>query len=406
MPYDYSWLNQPKEVAERLLLDVASRIQLTQSLHDQAVTNYNALSQWVDEGDHELAGLVTEIYPSGSFAIGAAILGQVRKDQHDVDAVIELDLPLDSDPEYVLTALYKAVRREPGSRYYDRTTLQSRCVTVTYEDGRTVDLMPAVRITSLPERVVQIFHWNEDKGESYHKEVNPKGFAAYFKSQIVLSEAFERRFADRMAVMAKAETQPMPDYEPLSAKAPRLVAVQLIKRNRNLLWRNRERSQSYRKPPSVIKAALAIPQSRASDYLIDETIDLAITIRSAIVAADRSGQLIEVHNPAWYPDIFTDRWPESRDAQRRYAADLQVMIADLTKLRDRDLTSAERLRILRAHFGETPAEYAFDQYGRSMEKARSEGRTTVAPSGRVAILTSSATSLPKRTNFGGEPPCP
>ncbi len=170
------WLNNSKEVAERLLLDTASRIQLTPTQHEEAVRNYDALSEWVDEGDHELSGLVTDIYPSGSFGIGAAILGQVRKDQHDVDVVLELDLPLNSDPEFVLTSLYEAVRREPGTRYYDMTTLQSRCVTVTYKDGRTVDLMPAVRIQGRPERVVQIFHWNAEKREFLSQGGKPQGF--------------------------------------------------------------------------------------------------------------------------------------------------------------------------------------------------------------------------------------
>lgn len=403
MPLDFLWLNDSKEVAERLLLDTASRIQLSRTQHEEAVRNYNALSVWVDEGDHKLSGRVTDIYPSGSFAIGAAILGQVRKDQHDVDVVIELDLPLNSDPQFVLTSLYDAVRREPGSRYCDMTTLQSRCVTVTYKDGRTVDLMPAVRIKGRPERVIQIFHWNEETGESYHKEVNPKEFAKHFKDSLVYSRTFEKRFSDRMSVLAKAETQPMPNFEPLEAKAARQVALQLIKRKRNLMWRSTARKAKFRQPPSVVKAALAIPQWRASDYLIDETIDLAKTICDAIDAAEKQTAVLEVRNPAWHPDIFTDRWPENREAQRMFARDLRVLIHDLRRLRDEDLAPAEKLRILKEHFGETPANYAFNAYGKAQESTRSQGRTRVSSSGRIDVLAAGATSFPKRTNFGGDP---
>lgn len=401
MPLDFLWLNDTKEVAERLLLDTASRIQLSLTQHEEAERNYRALSEWVDAGDHALSGLVTDIYPSGSFGIGAAILGQVRKDQHDVDVVIELALPLHMDPKYVLTSLYNAVKREPGSRYHDMTTLQSRCVTVTYKDGRTVDLMPAVRIAGHPERVVQIFHWNEETGESYHKEVNPKEFARYFRDGLTYSRTFETRFSDRMIALAKAETAPMPEYEPMDAKAPRQVALQLIKRKRNLVWRRLDRKEKFRQPPSVVQAALAVPQTSASDYLIDETIDLAETIRNAIVASDRSGELLEVRNPTWYPDVFTDRWPESREAQRLFAADLNGLIQDLRRLRDHNLSPAERLEILKEHFGETPANYAFDVYGRAQERARAQGRTQVSSAGKVGIISGAAASLPKRTNFGG-----
>lgn len=403
MPLDFLWLNDSKEVAERLLLDTASRIQLSRTQHEEAVRNYDALSEWVDEGDHELSGRVTDIYPSGSFAIGAAILGQVRKDQHDVDVVIELDLPLNSDPQFVLTSLYEAIRREPGSRYYDMTTLQSRCVTVTYKDGRTVDLMPAVRIKGRPERVIQIFHWNEETGESYHKEVNPKEFAKHFKDNLVYSKTFEKRFSNRMSVLAKAETQPMPNFEPMATKATRQVALQLIKRKRNLMWRSTARKSKFRQPPSVVKAALAIPQWKASDYLIDETIDLAKTICDAIDAAEKQASVLEVRNPTWHPDVFTDRWPESREAQQMFAADLRILIHDLCRLRDEDLTPAEKLRILKEHFGETPANYAFNAYGKAQESARSQGRTKVSSSGKVGILAASVASLPKRTNFGGDP---
>lgn len=402
MPDDYFWLNTPKEVAEQLLVDVAASIQLTPTQYKQAVQNYNALSQLVNEGDHYLAGHVTDIYPTGSFAIWAAILGLVRADQHDVDAVIELDLPLDTDPKIVLSALFNAIRGKPGSRYYDKTTLQSRCVTVTYEDGRTIDLMPAVRIWRHPHRVLQIFHWNAERGESYHKEVNPKGFADLFNTQIGTSRAFEKRFVQRMLLLEKAATEPLPDYQPLTVKAPRLVALQLIKRNRNIRWRQRDR-KDLRQPPSVGLAALSLQQAAGSDYLIDETIDLANTIYNAIVAADRSGHTLEIQNPAWLPDLFTDRWPESREAQRIFAADMRELSGDLVKLRDQQLSAADRQNILKRHFGEIPTKFAFDEYGRFQENARAAGRTSVSQAGRVSILPATAVSLPKRTNFGGNP---
>jgi hypothetical protein len=45
-------------------------------------------------------------------------------------------------------------------------------VTVTYDDGTKVDLMPIARIPG-PEKAGQLFHFKEENGESYHKPVNP-----------------------------------------------------------------------------------------------------------------------------------------------------------------------------------------------------------------------------------------
>ncbi len=48
----------------------------------------------------------------------------------------------------------------------------SRCVTVEYSDGTTVDLMPIARISG-PDRAGHLFHYKHETGESRHKRVNP-----------------------------------------------------------------------------------------------------------------------------------------------------------------------------------------------------------------------------------------
>src|SRR2546421_355097 len=82
-----------------------------------------------------LEGLVTECYPSGSFATGTAIASRVAKDQHDVDVVMEIDVAADAAPSIMLEALFNAINGEPGSRYHGKVTQNSRCVTVEYGDG-------------------------------------------------------------------------------------------------------------------------------------------------------------------------------------------------------------------------------------------------------------------------------
>lgn len=72
--------------------------------------------------------------------------------------------------------MYKAIKGEEGIRYFDYLIEKnSRCVTVTYPDGVTVDLMPVVRIDGTPEPVATLLHYKPDTGERYHKEINPKG---------------------------------------------------------------------------------------------------------------------------------------------------------------------------------------------------------------------------------------
>ena len=86
--------------ADALLMDVARRIRLSKTKYETAETNFRALCQHVDREGSPLQGKVVECYPSGSFATGTAIASRVAKNQHDVDVVIELDVPSDRQALY------------------------------------------------------------------------------------------------------------------------------------------------------------------------------------------------------------------------------------------------------------------------------------------------------------------
>lgn len=395
-------LHGAADAAEHVLMDVASKIQLTPTQHDEAERNYKSLAQWVDAPGSPLENKVRDISPSGSFAIGAPILGQVKKQQHDVDTVISLDLPLNSDPASVLDLLYRSVRREPGSRYYDKVRLNSRCVTVTYEDGRTVDLMPVVRVPFTPSTVSQLFHHKAEAGESYHKEVNPKGFAEKFIDSVALSEAFAKSYRGRRVLLEKAATAPFPAHQELDQKAPRIVALQLLKRSRDIAYR-KDDHRGLRSPPSVVLAALAIEVPQGSDRLIDETLLIARHVLARLRTASAAKQCIVVANPAWPADEFTDRWPGTLQNQNVYIRDLAALVTDLERLNSEDMDFDVMRALLQRQFGETAAGFAVEQLGESYGRHRSSGRTAINTAGKLGIVPASMPAVAKRTPFGGDP---
>jgi hypothetical protein len=89
---------------DAMLMDVARRIQLTKTKHELAETNFRALCDYVDREGSPLENKVIECYPSGSFATGTAIASRVAKDQHDVDVVMEIDVPANTAPSVMLGA--------------------------------------------------------------------------------------------------------------------------------------------------------------------------------------------------------------------------------------------------------------------------------------------------------------
>jgi hypothetical protein len=370
---------------DALLMDVARRIQLTKTKHEIAETNFRALCQYVDREGSPLENKVIECYPSGSFATGTAIALRVAKDQHDVDVVMELDISSNSAPKVVLDVLFLAINGQEGSRYNGKVTQNSRCVTVEYGDGTTVDLMPIARISG-PERAGNLFRYKRETGESRHKSVNPWGFAEHFNKHVDFDPAFHDLFKGRRllvegGIMEKAETQPMPDHVPVEEKSARVVALQLLKRNRDIAWRAPGRKG--RKPPSVALAAMALNAGPVHSSLLGEVIAIATHIRGRLKETYGPRGTVQVFNPAYPPDEFTDRWPENKAAQDLFDGDLRRLIVDLYKLRNENLSLAEQQEVLKRLFGETAATYAVESTLDARRREMDANRLRLGSSGKV-----------------------
>ncbi|OKO83948.1 nucleotidyltransferase [Bradyrhizobium sp. NAS96.2] len=377
---------------DALLMDVARRVQLTRTKHEQAETNFRALCQHVDREGSPLEHKVIECYPGGSFATGTAIASRVAEDQHDVDVVIELDVARDSAPSEILALLFDAINGDEGSRYHGKVRQNSRCVTVEYGDGTTVDLMPIARIGG-PERAGQLFHYKGDTAESYHKQVNPWGFAKHFNDQIEYDPAFHDLFKGRRLlvegeIVEKAETQPMPQHVPIEEKSARVVALQLLKRNRDIVWRSP--SRKGRKPPSVALAAMALDAGAVQPSLLDEVVAIASHIRARLKETDGPRGTLRVFNPAYKVDEFTDRWPENRTAQDLYDGDLRRLIVELYRLRNESLSLAQQLELLKRLFGETAASYAIESNLEARRREMDANRMHLSKTGKVAGMAAPA----------------
>ncbi|WP_165422037.1 SMODS domain-containing nucleotidyltransferase [Rhizobium ruizarguesonis] len=388
-----------------ILIDIARRIQVPKTKHVEAADHFIGLCAHVDRKGSPLEGKVVENYPSGSFSIGAAIYSRVKTMQHDVDVVVEVDISVGTDPEWVLDKLYDAVKGDPGSRYYDyKITRNSRCVTVTYPDGVSVDLMPVARIPGGPERSGVLFHHNAKRDEKYGKEVNPKAFTLHFNVHIKASDVFAARYRTRRLLadgllQERAETQPMPDHVPIEEKSPRLVAIQLIKRFRDVQYRKRE----GRCPPSVVIAAVALDAGPMNDSLCDELIAIAVHMQQEIEAAERNSHTLVVPNPAHPADIFTDRWPENRSSQKLWRDDLARLVRHLRTLRGSSLDPQQLMSILRELFGDTPAERAVEDHYRGQGTLAKQNMLGVTRQGavRAAVATpavSTSLIIPARAN--------
>jgi hypothetical protein len=213
-------------------------------------------------------------------------------------------------------------------------------------------------------------------------------FADHFNRHVAYDPAFAelfkgRRFLVEGQELLKAETQPMPDHEPIEEKSPRTVALQLIKRNRDIVWR-KGRVGKMRKPPSVALSAIALGAGPVQLRLIDEVISVGTAIRTRLLDRSSERGTAVVMNPAYPRDVFTDRWPEDIGAQNQYDADLRHLISQLHRLRNDALSLAAKQEILKDLFGETAAQYAIESHLDARLKEVEAGRVKIGPTGKIA----------------------
>ncbi len=234
------------DILDILLADLAARIQLPAALHARAVERYSTIRDWIDRDGSPLQGRVQLMYPQGSMATDTTIARYSEKDEFDIDILTDLDPRVGRDPVIGLGLLYRAIRGEPGSRYYDKTTLNTRCVTVDYADMH-LDLTPALRNVAAVPRECEIFHHKPGANPPDKKLVwaNPFGFAEWFRRSTPVERDFANFFSERSLkmdqrrmgnVVARAPGEAVPTQAPVYRKSRAVVCLQLIKRWRNVRY--------------------------------------------------------------------------------------------------------------------------------------------------------------------------
>lgn len=392
---------------EDIFTEMAIRIQLPPSKYRLACERYRTIADYLERDGSPLKDQIARFYPQGSMAIGATISSRGHDQEYDIDIVGELLLPSDTPPKIVLDTLYTAIKGEKGSRYYDMVKRRTRCVTIYYEDGMHLDVTPVILQSSYPERTSDLFHDDPDKPyeEPAKLLMNAWGFCTLFKANTADTTSFADRYSRSVRtfdVLAKAETEEVDPQEDPSRKSSDVVALQLIKRFRNIRYSNREE----RLPPSILLSKFVNDAANPMDSLVDALIYHTTFIRQQLVEADRNFKLVHEVNPTCEKDCFTDRWPLKISAQRQFISDLNYLLDSLKKLNSSELSIDQIQNLLADLFGEFPVRAAIRATQEMVGNATRSGSTGHKIGGGILLgVTSSLTRGAKaNTNMGGDFP--
>ena len=412
----YNPLQNPRcltpDLIDVLLADVAIRIQLTKTDHDKAVGRFETVQDWIDREASPLRGHVKLMYPQGSMAIGATVSRVSDVDEFDIDVIVNLGFRLDANPQVVLDLLHDAICGERGSRYWGKTIRHTRCVCVSYEDGMHIDLTPAVLVPQRLSRTSVIFHSKPEdpKVPDQHLLANPWGLADWFKSATPADADFANFYENRSLdhygrkLEARAPAEAVPEQEHAYRKSRALIALQLIKRWRNVLFASKARA-TLRRPPSVLLSKFVGDNANRTRTLAEEVEYQARCILGRLEYDTAQNRLVHDVNPRCPEDCLTDRWPANMNDQKLMTADLRAFVAKMQTLRSGKLTIAEMGLIFEDLFGQRPARKAVDDY---IASAPAGGNRVVTNTGRIVGLSSGLASpaygrqVPAHNFFGDE----
>jgi hypothetical protein len=241
--------------------------------------------------------------------------------------------------------------------------------------------------------------------------MNSYAFAKWYCTRTPIEERFalalnKRLYEQADIAFAAADVEEVPPQTPLIINSVTTVALQLLKRHRNIAYAN----ETGRIPPSVMLSCHAGHAARPGLTLAEMVIRQARWSARAIDDAAKQGRLLSVPNPEFPAERFTDRWPESQVQQTSYSRRLHMLANGLEAARTGNVQLEDLQEWLREQFGDrvvTRSVKAFNQrIGRQVQArqhgyTRSGGLFTPATPAIIGTVTSLAPIAARaHTNMG------
>lgn len=390
-PSDFNPLSSP---LDRLLAEIAFSVQLPPSLHRKATERYRAVREFL-EGTEAFEDQIEHFYPQGSMAIDATISARGTDGDYDIDIVAQLGPRYrNKRPNQILDALYEALKGYQGLE----VKRQTRCVTIYYADGMHLDITPALRDTGTIERQSIITH---SKGPTARLDdqfvpMNAYGFVDWYiqrtPAEHNLVREFDRRWRDYAALnyKADAEIDEVPDQTEFVVKNTATLALQLLKRYRNI----RYAEYDGRIPPSIMLSYYAGCAAAPNMTLAEMLLRLCRMVINGIRQASGIRQTLRIINPRYDQDVFTDRWPENIAQQNEFADHLTELVDGLEKAKGSRMTAWALKDWLRVMFGDRVVTAATDRIAEELGDAVQNASHSYTPKGGIILPAAAGAAVP------------
>lgn len=336
---------EPGELDE-LVAEVCLTLQISPTQFDLARQHYEAVGDWLSRPGSPLADLGPRIYPQGGMALRTTVRPRERE-EYDLDMVLEVR-PTDSDPMVFYEQVHD--RLADHGDYEPRLERMKRCLRLRYPHDFHLDILPARLDKARHAPNIEV---PDTKLECWMPS-NPLGYIAWFEHKC------------NVAAVLKAAREQLPLPPPLSEQLAKVLrqAVQLIKRRRDNVFRNRDTA-----PRSVVLTTLAGEHYAGSGSLVGALEQILAAIDQQI--ALWSPRPIEVRNPTNPDELFSESWsnPAEYEAFVRFVRDFRVELAALRVAEGLHELSSRLDRM----FGDDLGEAAVRSYTKRIADAKAAG---------------------------------
>jgi hypothetical protein len=361
-----------------LLARIGEELQLDKTRYGHAETSYDAVGTYLD--NHRIVGKFRPtIYPQGSMLLNTTVR-PLTGDEYDLDFVCQFSYGPEvfAHPTQALDLIENALRE--SDRYRSMVERKNRCIRLNYQREFYMDVLPACPDNQRGETCVVV----PDRRLSMWTPSNPIGYAKWFEKQAALrgSMTFDRAL-------------PLPPQEPIETKPVLKICVQLIKRWRDIAYKE----NCNLAPISIVLTTLAAECYKGERSVAHALANILSEIEARICFS-HPGRLI-VLNPQNAAEDLSERWGTNPQLYAEFAKFIKEFWGKWTLL----LATRGIHRIaaqLEGLFGEEIAKTVIEKQTRDVEAARSRrGLGILKNSGIVTGATTGAAVAIRPNNFYG-----
>lgn len=392
---------EQKTELEDILDVLGENLSITESQHEAAVRSYKAVGSWLTNNESKLAPYSPVISPQGSFIIGTIIQTIDPDGDMDLDIVCELngkrqDWTQKDVKEIVGEQLakhkkYESILDEEGRR----------CWTLKYRENGSpneryhMDILPAINTNGhsiilekaysnlkdqkIEDLVLSItdnerlpeYEISTDPNEWLQS--NPFGYAKWFMG---IADDIK---GERTKMFSLNESvNPTPKYQ--KDRLPLQRAVQLLKRHRDIMFKDYSDDDKKQKPISCIITTLAAKSYNGEDNISDALLSIVNNMGSHIEEKydyELNRYVKWVSNPVNETENFADRWALQGSKREAFFNDwLERLKVDFGIFQS-PFNRINLSESLKKSFGSEPVTKTFSDVGNRMRLLTESGNNHV-----------------------------